>query len=227
MKPTEALARLESMGTAQNRKVYARHGVLGPAFGVSYANLDKLTKGIGLDHALAEALWRSGNHDARVLATRVADPARAGAKLLGAWLKDVDSYPLAGALAELVARTSSAGTLAKKWIAREGEWPTSTGWQVFGHLCDSGALEEETCRELLHVIEETLATSPNRTRYAMNSALIAIGCSGGELQRLAVAAAKRIGPVEVDHGETGCKTPDAAGYIAKVVAYRSKKRKQA
>ncbi len=31
----------------------------------------------------------------------------------------------------------------------------------------------------------------------------------------AIEAAKRIGKVEVDHGETNCKTPDAAPYIEK------------
>ena len=45
-----------------------------------------------------------------------------------------------------------------------------------------------------------------------------------KLQKKAIAAAKRIGKVEVDHGETGCKTPDAASYIAKTVEYRKKKR---
>jgi len=41
----EVMKQLESMGTAQNRKIYARHGV--PAdkmFGVSYANLYALQK---------------------------------------------------------------------------------------------------------------------------------------------------------------------------------------
>ncbi|MDA0206235.1 MAG: hypothetical protein O3A53_09280 [Acidobacteria bacterium] len=36
----------------------------------------------------------------------------------------------------------------------------------------------------------------------------------------AVAAAKRIGVVEVDHGQTGCKTPGAASYIRKIVERR-------
>ena len=36
----------------------------------------------------------------------------------------------------------------------------------------------------------------------------------------ALAAAKRIGTVEVDHGETGCQTPDAGPYIRKTVAHR-------
>ena len=30
----------------------------------------------------------------------------------------------------------------------------------------------------------------------------------------------QIGPVEVDHGETGCKTPDAVPYIRKTVEHR-------
>jgi hypothetical protein len=38
-----------------------------------------------------------------------------------------------------------------------------------------------------------------------------------------VTAAQRIGAVEVDHGETGCKTPDAAAYIAKARAHRRRK----
>jgi len=68
MNKTEALRALKALGTAQNRKVYARHGVQPPLFGVSYAALGKLRKQIGVDHKLALALWKSGNHDARVLA---------------------------------------------------------------------------------------------------------------------------------------------------------------
>ena len=70
------MAGLRTTGTEQNRKVYARHGVGKKMYGVSYANLKKLKKQIGTDHALAEKLWGSGNHDARVLATMVADPAQ-------------------------------------------------------------------------------------------------------------------------------------------------------
>ena len=39
-------------------------------------------------------------------------------------------------------------------------------------------------------------------------ALIAIGCRASMTER-AIAVARKIGKVEVDHGETGCKTPDA------------------
>ena len=39
MTERQALAELRKVGTAQNRKVYARHGVQGPMFGVSFADL--------------------------------------------------------------------------------------------------------------------------------------------------------------------------------------------
>ena len=47
----------------------------------------------------------------------------------------------------------------------------------------------------------------------MNNALIAIGLRDERLATLARAAAARIGRVEVDHGETNCKTPDAIPYM--------------
>jgi|SRR5829696_7030149 len=58
--------------------------------------------------------------------------------------------------------------------------------------------------------------------YEMNGALIAIGIRNPALEKKAIAAAERIGKVEVDHGETGCKTPDAVPYIRQAVERRKK-----
>ena len=38
----EVMLALEKAGTVQNRKIYARHGVRGDCFGVSYAELERL-----------------------------------------------------------------------------------------------------------------------------------------------------------------------------------------
>jgi hypothetical protein len=58
----------------------------------------------------------------------------------------------------------------------------------------------------------------------MNGALIAIGMRNADLEKRAIAVARAIGPVDVDHGETGCATPDAASYIVKS---RERSRKKA
>jgi hypothetical protein len=67
----------------------------------------------------------------------------------------------------------------------------------------------------LATIEKSISKAKNRVRHAMNGALIAIGLRNDALQKQAITAAGRIGKVVVDHGDTGCKTPEAIPYIQK------------
>jgi len=76
-----------------------------------------------------------------------------------------------------------------------------------------------------HQIEANIHQLKNCTRETMNMALIAVGIRNSNLEKLATAAAGRIGKVEVDHGDTSCKTPDAAAYIKKTLDRKSKKRR--
>jgi hypothetical protein len=77
---------------------------------------------------------------------------------------------------------------------------------------------DESLAKHLEVIERDIHTAKNRVRHSMNSALISIGVRNEKLQKKALAAAARIGKVEVDHGDTDCKTADAAQYILKTSA---------
>ena len=226
MTKNEVLRQLEKLGTAQNRKVYTRHGVSGPAFGVSQANLGKLKKQIKVDHDLAVELWATGNHDARVLATMIADPACLSASQLETWSRDLDNYVLTDALAGLAARSPAASQLMQRWTKAKGEWIGAAGWNILAFsLRDRPELSNTDLEGFLDRIEAEIHAAKNRTRYAMNNVLIGIGIHNAVLEKKALAAAKRIGKVEVDHGETGCKTPDAAAYIKKTVEYRRKKQK--
>jgi 3-methyladenine DNA glycosylase AlkD len=75
MRENEVMEQLAALGTEQIRKTYRRHGATGEVLGVLYSDLRKLHERCGTDQALAEALWATGIHDARVLAAMVADPA--------------------------------------------------------------------------------------------------------------------------------------------------------
>lgn len=209
-----AMKALEKAGAAQNRKVYARHGAKEPMFGVSFANLKALAKKIKKDHALAEALWKTGNHDARILATMIADPDELDIKTINAWVKDVDNYVVADAFGGLVGRTKHACKKADQWAKSKSDFIGQVGWNLVSRVAMAGDMDDpEYFRECLDTIESQIHSRKNRTRHAMNMALCAIGIGCKGLQKEAIAAAKRIGKVEVDHGETGCKTPDAAAYI--------------
>ena len=220
----QTMQQLEEMGTAQNRKVYARHGVREQMFGVSYANLNKLAKAAKRDHTLALELWATGNHDARVLATMVANPAQVDEGLLESWVSELDSYVIADAFSGLVGKTGMVRDKAEEWTGSEDEWHSRAGWHLVAHLAmkDQG-LPDDYFTGHLATIEGTIHTRKNRARDAMNSALIAIGIRNEALERQALAAAANIGVVDVDHGETGCKTPDAADYIRRTLARRQQK----
>jgi len=224
MQLQEVLGELEKAGTAQNRKVYARHGVGPNMYGVSFAALRALAKRIRTDHVLAQELWGTGNHDARVLATLIADPASAPPTQIDRWADDLDNYVITDAFSEFVSRTPHLRAKAEKWMPARGEWVGRTGWRLATYLAmqDAG-LEDDYFEELLATIESGIRSSPNWVRDAMNGALIAIGCRNAKLTRRAIAVAKRIGPVEVDHGQTGCKTPDAVDYIQKTLDRRQGK----
>ena len=224
MQLEEVLGQLERAGTAQNRKVYARHGVGPNMYGVSYSALRALAKRIRTDQGLAQELWGTGNHDARVLATLIADPGAAPPAQIDRWAGDLDNYVIADAFSEFVSRTPHVRAKAEKWMPDRSEWTGRAGWRLATYLAmqDAG-LDDGYFEELLATIESDIRRSPNWVRDAMNGALIAIGCRNAKLTRRAIAVAKRIGPVEVDHGETGCKTPDAVDYIQRTLDRRQGK----
>lgn len=225
MKFREAMARLKAMGTEQNRKVYARHGVGKKMFGVSYANLGRLKREIKVDQALAEKLWATGNHDARVLATMIADPEQVEDALLESWAKDLDNYVLTDAFTVLAERAAVSRRKMEKWTKSKNEWIGRAGWGLLAGVARTDTeLPDRYFEAYLNAIETNIHKSKNRVRDAMNSALISIALRNERIEKKAVAAARRIGKVEVDHGKTNCKTPDAIQYIERTKAHYEKKR---
>jgi 3-methyladenine DNA glycosylase AlkD len=224
----QVMKELKSMGTSQNRKVYGRHGVGRNMFGVSFANLNLLKKRIKTNHDLAVKLWDSGNHDARILATMIADPAEINSSTLDAWVRTLDNYVITDAFSALVGSTPHARKKAEKWMRSKHEWVGRSGWSVLCRVASSDEdLNDEYFVPYLVTIESDIHMSKNRVRDAMNMAIINIGLRSAAMEKKAVAAAKRIGKVDVDHGETSCQTPDAIEYIKKTKAYRAKKTSKA
>jgi len=219
----DLMQELKSFGTEQNRKTYKRHGVQDELYGVSYAQLGALKKKIKVDHELAQQLWKSGVHDARILATMIADPAE-GSSVVDEWVKDVSSYVISDALATFAAQNSPDPKKIEKWMKSKDEWIGCFGWSLFARLArNDGPFSDEALEQYLDTIERDIHQAKNRVKHSMNSAVISIGVRNEKLQKKALAAAARIGKVEVDHGDTDCKTPDAAAYIRKTVARAAKK----
>lgn len=219
----EVMKQLEAAGSEQTRKTYRRHGITAEMFGVSYATLGALKKKIKVDHELAMKLWATNNHDAQVLATMIADPKLLSPGLMEEWARSLSSHAIADAFAKLAVQAPSAQKKFEKWLDSKDQWTACAGWSMLAQAAANPELPDSYFEDHLATIEQQIHSRPDRVRYVMNSALIAIGGRNGSLQKQALAAAKKIGKVEVDHGDTSCKTPDATAYILKMAARPEKK----
>jgi 3-methyladenine DNA glycosylase AlkD len=224
MSLAEVMTALEKAGSAQTRKTYARHGAQEPMFGVSFAVMKTLVKKIGVDHELALALWDTKNHDARVLALKVADPAKVRPADLDRWAGESRVRMCGGYVAMLAAESPHAAAKARDWLAADDVALRASGWTLAGCMATSDVSTPDAWFEkLLARIEKSIHSAPNAEREAMNMTLIQIGGRNAALRKAATAAAKRIGTVEVDHGDTACKTPEAGAYLAKMWAHAAAK----
>ena len=214
-----AMKALEAAGSEQTRTTYTRHGVTGPQFGVTSATLGKLAKQAGADSALAAELWRTGNHDARILATMVADGATLSLVELDLWGKEVSNKVVSDAVGKLAARVPAAKETLLGWTKSPDEWIGRAGWMgVTAMVMEPGTFAEPELDGFISSLEKGIHRTKNHVKDARLCLLITIGGISDALETRALAVARRIGPIDVDHGDTACETPDAVGYIAKIWA---------
>ncbi len=87
MKHLKALSHPEGASGAAAYGIHPQTQV----YGIAMPDLRKLTKQIGRDHTLAGALWDSGIHEARILATLVDDPRQVTEAQMERWVAGFDS----------------------------------------------------------------------------------------------------------------------------------------
>jgi len=92
-------------------------------FGVSIPNLRTIAKRIGKDHLLAEQLWSSGIHEARILASMIDDPNMVTEEQMERWVKDFDSWDVCDqCCSNLLDKTKFAHEKAVEWSKRKEEY---------------------------------------------------------------------------------------------------------
>lgn len=229
----QVMAQLKKLGSEQTRKTHARHGAKGEFYGVKIGDMKPIAKRHMGDQELALALYDTGNGDAMYLAGLIADGARMTRKQLDAWVKKATWAMISEYTVPWVAAESPhARTVALAWMDAKQEHVAAAGWNTYASyvaLQPDEALDLAEIERLLKRAEKEIGKAPNRVRYCMNSFVIAVGGAVAPLLAKAKAAAKKIGTVEVDMGDTSCKVPPALGMIEKIEAMGrvGKKRKTA
>jgi 3-methyladenine DNA glycosylase AlkD len=216
---SEVMAILEKLGTEPTCKTWARHGAKGPMFGVLFGELFKLMKWIDVDHELARELWATGNVDARNLAMKIADPLAMTPDELDRWAIENPMRMCSLYVATLAAEGPHARNKVREWLSSSNERLRASGWTLLGRLSDlDESFPEDQLLRGVEAIEKSIHSAPNEVKNDMNRALITIGGRSSAMRKAVLAAAKSIGEVTVDHGDTACKTPDVAEAVEKMWA---------
>lgn len=216
----EVMAELESLGNEQTKKTLLRHGAVEPFFGVKIGDLKGLRKELKNDHDIALALYGTGNSDAMYLAGLIADSEKVTEEELDRWVNEATWALISGTTVAALAAESRHGlALGRKWIESEKELIAAAGWQTLSHylsIADNDGVDTNEIETLLKRVSLEIHTEPNEVKAAMNGFLISAGSYLPEVTGLAKKLARKIGVVEVNQGDTACKTPDALAYIEKI-----------
>jgi 3-methyladenine DNA glycosylase AlkD len=190
-----ALAWLEKRGTQSNREGMARYGIVAKkVFGVSMATMQALAKELGHDHALSQALFRTGWHDARMLASLVGEPDRITPAQMDRWAKAFDNWAVCDtATFCLWDRSPHAWPKVREWSNRKEEFVKRAAFAMLASLTvHDKAAPDERYLEGLKLIEREAHDERNFVKKAVNWALRSIGKRSPMLNAKAVAVAKRL-----------------------------------
>ena len=164
------------------------------AFGIPIPLLRTKARETGKDHALALALWQTGMHEARLLATMIADPLQVDPQMMDAWTKDFDSWDLCDQCCFNLFRYSGlAYTKIQEYASDEREFVRRTAFVLVATLAVSDkSASDETFAAFLPLIVEYAMDPRNFVKKAVDWALRQIGKRNMVLNALATDTASRL-----------------------------------
>jgi 3-methyladenine DNA glycosylase AlkD len=194
MKKPEVIAKLQSLANPVNVAGMARYGI-NPinTLGISIYILREIAKEIGKDDALADELWASGIHEARILASYIADPGKTTEERMDRWAADFDSWDVCDQVCGLFEETPYAYRKAVTWSDRHEEFVKRAAFAIMAGLAvhDKKADNSQFERFFPIIIRES-SDDRNFVRKAVNWALRNIGKRNRQLNERAIATAKEI-----------------------------------
>jgi 3-methyladenine DNA glycosylase AlkD len=195
MECEDILRKLKSLANPEAVAGMARFGINPQnTLGVSVPALRKLAREIGRDHGLAQQLWASGVHEARILASMIDDPRLVSEAQMEAWAADFDSWDVCDqCCGNLFDKTEFAYRKALEWAARDEEFVKRAGFALMAWLAfhDKPA-PDESFLDFLPVIKRESVDVRNYVKKAVNWALRHIGKRNAALNIMAIQAAKEI-----------------------------------
>jgi len=185
---------LHSLANPANVAGMARFGI-NPAntLGISVADLRMLARGLH-DHALAQQLWDTGIHEARILAALIDIPAQVDEAQMERWALDFDSWDICDQVCfHLFDRTPYAVPKAYEWSTRPEEFVKRAAFVLMASLAvHNKKAPDELFLGFFPVIRREAGDGRNFVKKAVNWALRGIGKRNPALKQAAIDNARQI-----------------------------------
>jgi len=193
------LKELRALSNSKNVAGMARFGINPKnTLGVSVPQIREVAGKAGKNHALAQQLWKSGVHEARILAGFVDEPQFVTEEQMETWVSEFDSWDVCdNVCGSLFDKTDLAYEKAAEWSSRKEEFVKRAGFALMAYLAvhDKKAGNEVFVR-FLPMIKRASDDDRNFVKKAVNWALRQIGKRNLDLNKLAVQTAKEIRKTE-------------------------------
>ena len=195
MTKEQVIVKLKRCANPKNIEGMARFGINSKnSLGVSIPDLRKLAKEIGKDHVLAQKLWDSKIHEAKILASMIDEPKLVTKKQADQWIKDFDSWDVCDQVCmNLFDKTSFVFERAILWTKNTAEFEKSAGFALMASLAfHDKSFSDEKFLKFFPLIKKYSIDERNFVRKAINWALRQIGKRNINLNKQAIELAKEI-----------------------------------
>ena len=161
------------------------------ALGISVTHLRKIAKSMKRDHDIAIKLWDSKIHEARILATMIAEPEKVTQKLMIKWASDFNSWDLCDQCCNnLFRKTPFAIDYSLKWPEDNKLFIKRAGFVLMAVLAvHNKKMSDEDFKKYFPIIREHSIDERNFVKKSVNWALRQIGKRNRNLHSIAKALA--------------------------------------
>ena len=191
----DILDKLKTLADPKAVEGMARYGINPQnTYGVSIPNLRKIARETGKNHALAQELWASGIHEARILAGMIDDPSMATEEQLESWVEDFDSWDVCDQCCmNFFQKTEFAYRKAIEWSERDKEFVKRAGFAMMACLAVSNKKAGDGLFDTFFpIIKRESSDNRNYVKKAVNWSLRQIGKRNINLNKKAILIAGEI-----------------------------------
>lgn len=191
----EILKQLLSLSDKEKAKQAEYFGVRGTKLiGISAPDLRQIAKQLKTNHPLALQLWEKNYHEARMLATIIADPKQISSEQMDNWTQDFDNWAIVdGACYNLYRYTPFSEEKIFQYVLSEQEYVRRTSFALIAGLAIGRKdIEDEEFIKYFPLIEKYAFDERNYVWKAVNWALRQIGKRSLYLHPKALELSKKL-----------------------------------